>query len=73
MKNKKYLEKEIYAERKASVHWYCNHKFRHWFYEKLAKYYQNKQQTMCYEGGFQNGLYNGTGKLINYKLKRYCF
>ena len=42
MKNKKYLEKEIYAERKASVHWYCNHKFRHWFYEKLTKYYQNK-------------------------------
>jgi hypothetical protein len=42
MKNKKYLEKEIYAERKASVHWYCNHKFRHWFYEQLAKYYQRK-------------------------------
>lgn len=42
MKNKKYLEKEIYANRKASVHWYYNHKFRHWFYEKLAKYYQNK-------------------------------
>lgn len=36
------IEKEIYADRKASVHWYYNHKIRHWFYKRLAKYYHNK-------------------------------
>ena len=36
------IEKEIYADRKASVYWYYNHKIRYWFYKKIAKYYQNK-------------------------------
>ena len=36
------IEKEIYTDRKASVHWYYNHKIRYWFYKKMAKYYHNK-------------------------------
>jgi len=46
----KLQEELIYIERKMAVAWYCNHKFKYWWYKRKAKKLKVKIQKEGLDG-----------------------